>query len=494
MDSPMDDVASVIDTDLDKHSELGDYVTWNTTANPDKVGALVAEWPVVGPYTNLDASSPYDWLPFETTIVPNGDLDKYDCPMPPALVAFKIADDGLGYFKAVDKGDVYYKIVDPDIGEIGDEGIAYTNPFYALCIPANPWLNSVSFVNDGRYLWNTWDDDDGWYDLWTFVDWNIDCTMVKVYSDNHGEAMVWLNGDLGYDLSGTANWTDGVDSGTVTGWTKWTEKVSQGADVTVGSTVVQARALYPYFEVDKPVYSNTVSKTWDWGEEKLVDIYQLGSLANPPLEDDFTHKLIIVWLKDRDGLAAEGLTLRWTLLGDGVLLDGTEAGGVNEFDDVMPMTVIDDTHATSVSWLADNDTYGKWWVAAQHNGTCDGYAMAAIELLGSDAQVGVDVAIGYAEGTLIHPENNIDLTKPGFLDPPLKAGLNTGKYGGPSLPITDAITSIANNLVAIWWQDISGGWHCYQPGAPAWANDLSVLNSGDTYCVYVSADCDWLLF
>jgi hypothetical protein len=310
--------------------------------------------------------------------------------------------------------------------------------------------------------------------------------------------MVWLNGDSGYSTSGTAEWWDGEEWTTApwdtglgytinpTGWQNWTTIVSGGDKVRVGNSTVVASAKYPYFRSDPALYSNEVTKDWTWGGEKLVDVLQLTPVQGGI---EFGHKLVLLWLKDRDGLAlgADGLTIEWQLMSDsgGVLMDSA----------AFPVTLsADNRQAESVSWIPTPAEISTLWNTTK-NGPC-GYALAGIEVLGAvpDPQVTLLVSIYTAEGILIHTEE-IDFGTQDMIDPLLTAGLNTGVYEGKAQSIVDATLTIGpegqNTLVAIWWQDNVGEWHAYQPGAPAWANDLSMLEPGNTYWVNVSADCLW---
>jgi len=204
-------------------------------------------------------------------------------------------------------------------------------------IPAHDAI--PAFVNNGGYDWSSFDRPYGPYIFWTIInrpDLNAAVptadpaghpTKVEVYSDNHGEAMVYLNGDWNLNLSGY--------------------NVNGAADVpygaTVGSTTVQAMADYPYFRKHQAILSNTVTKTWIWGGMVLgtdgksyldgtiapasliintTGNYQITTPggANPP--DDVgtsDKKMVWLWLTDRDGLpyGVNGAKVAWRITGGG---------------------------------------------------------------------------------------------------------------------------------------------------------------------------------
>jgi len=316
MDQPNDDIVA--------ESELGPYF--------DALANTIANSPVIGPYSSLDiyaaALSP---VLDRKTIVRNGKLNWWDAPMPPAKIELKIQDaadaDIAGFFKDTDKGEVYYLAGDP---------MVFTNPFYAIKIPASEFI--VPFVNNGGYDWDSWNwtYDYGDYNFWKIINQppgatpsNDDHpTKVEVYSDNHGEAMVYLNGDWNLD------W-DGLDEawGTV------------GIDIppatVVGNTTVVAGAEYPYFRGEHPkVLSLNVTKTWTWGKEvRGADDH--GVLAGTPYKDGsydpFDTRIVydvvatnsqtkIAWIFvcDRDGFPAEGEMITWELdsaFNQGTILD-----------------------------------------------------------------------------------------------------------------------------------------------------------------------------
>jgi hypothetical protein len=222
MDSPLDAVVS--------ESMLGPY----NSAGGATAGA------VIGPFSpgievataegwDVTSASP-DPLRAIKTVVPDGVVDRWDAPMPPAKVIFEITGGG-GCFQTSLKGEVYY--LNPD------GNMVYTNPFYQAMIPAHEAI--PPFVNNGGYDWRSFDTESP-YQFWTMVNQlpgNTPAdaehpTKVEVYSDNHGEAMVFYNRVWNTDLGPVA--------------------------------AVQARADYPYFRkhvslLSNPVIENLINTT-----------------------------------------------------------------------------------------------------------------------------------------------------------------------------------------------------------------------------------------
>ncbi|MGB6872799.1 MAG: Ig-like domain-containing protein [Dehalococcoidia bacterium] len=323
MCQPNDNIMSEIDSNLDHAEELGDYLEWTLDERPTRLdipGALVAQAPVIGPYSTLDTYSPtidHDYKLDRKTIVRNGKLNWWDCPMPPAKIVFKITE-GVGFFKDADKGDIYYEWVERDLNNPGPEGIVYTNPFYEEMIASSPFI--PPFINNGGYDWDSYGfevDSYGPYPFWDIINQLPGVTpydpqhptKVEVYSDNHGEAMVWLNGDWNLDLSA---WL------VVGGYDIPTGEI-------VGNTTVKAIADYPYLRKHLYVVSNDVEKTWTWGKDirgndpepndppdtrMVFQVDDVVSCLNPELTN---YKMAFIWACDRDGFPVVGERVEWNL-------------------------------------------------------------------------------------------------------------------------------------------------------------------------------------
>jgi PKD repeat protein len=181
--------------------ELGPYDGGVVTAGP--LGE--AEEPNIGPFNTVQQWSVNDlWIAeantvptshplyyFRNTVVPDGELDWFDAPMPQALVIFDIdrystALGEIPTLSELDKGALEgYGIV----------GLEFQSPFYMVEIPSH-------WAIPGGYNWNSWGTD-GPYDYWTDLvidkiipdttEDPIDTMDVEVYSDNHGIAAVTID-------------------------------------------------------------------------------------------------------------------------------------------------------------------------------------------------------------------------------------------------------------------------------------------------------------
>jgi len=181
----------------------------------------VAAYPVVGPFSpGLEVMTNTGWAAAITstdalrpnkTVVPDGVINAWDAPMPPAKVAFEITNpanvaidgvmQGVGYFKDAWKTGIYY------INSANNIPTTYTNPFYFANIPAHQLIPPTNA--SGGYDWDSFGinnphDAMGAYPFWKIINEpdgtivpqdSASPTKVEVYSDNHGEAMVYLNGD-----------------------------------------------------------------------------------------------------------------------------------------------------------------------------------------------------------------------------------------------------------------------------------------------------------
>jgi hypothetical protein len=255
------------------------------------------------------------------TAYPDGDVDMWDAPMPPAVVS--VAIRGTGFLREVFKDEVYY-LGTPNGAQ------TYPNPFYISNIPDSPFI-SASAVGGG-YLWNSWGNDgpqaaagnwassgtgangDGPYRFWkaaiigansagigdslTATDqselalirgYHNDPSIARdlvVYSDNHGEFMVAANGDFKTDL--TACQTNTLSLG---------KHCAPGDKV--GTGTITATVDYPDFRKHFPVLSNAATVDWTWGGYKDVTVVDGET-------DQF--KYIVFHGMDRDGFCSAGST------------------------------------------------------------------------------------------------------------------------------------------------------------------------------------------
>ncbi|MEX2390972.1 MAG: hypothetical protein WD904_05185 [Dehalococcoidia bacterium] len=247
------------------------------------------------------------------TVFPDGAINKYDAPMPPALVRFLLV--GAGFLKGADKDDIYP---------------SNSNPFYVTHIPAEPYIAPINSDLSG-YQWNSWGGaggKSGQYDFWDdladhgpevvscpgltgasgCVNSNVDCPpnnlvpvpdgegcltggykLTKVYTDNHGEAMTWVNGDADLTFAACDQSAGATDDDhhivLLNGY------YCEEGD-TVGSSTVSASVDYPDKRKHFAIASNDVTITWLWGGNKEVTIV-------PTTEAQFNY--VVLHLTDRDG-------------------------------------------------------------------------------------------------------------------------------------------------------------------------------------------------
>lgn len=362
-------------------------IHWDIMCNPDgsvtastplgdyyKGATLVGKADVIGPFSpGLEVMTPAGWEIVNTvcdpcrpmnTVVPDGKLNWWDAPMPPAKVIYQIQDAGanpnkneMGYFKAAMKTDIYYMM--------SGASIVYTNPFYCEMIPAHQAI--PAFINNGGYDWNSFDEAYGPYNFWEFINQNRYLpivassdpaghpTCVEVYSDNHGEAMVWLNGDWNQYMAGDPNYLN-----------KGANDVPYQA--VIGTTTVQATVDYPYSRLHQAFQSNMDVKTWLWGGLILgadEHVYANGAHSDgdatrmvlsagtwtgypngktgsyPNEAASSKDKVVWLWVTDRDGLrcGVEGDMVVWTITprtGTGVKISDrtceTPGNGISQYN------------------------------------------------------------------------------------------------------------------------------------------------------------------
>jgi hypothetical protein len=189
------DIMDGMGDDVGSANPLGPYYNVNSLDGE-------AHFPVIGPFSTLQpimidpvtglpvwdatATVPADATvgppPLRTTVVPNGVLDFWDCPMPPAKIIFNIRAGTGGLVDAVSTPC-----------PAGD----FCLPFYAEEIPASQFIPPLG-APEG-YSWDSWNwgtgDPIGPY--WFFTDLGLtpgEDQALEVYSDNHGLALVLVNG------------------------------------------------------------------------------------------------------------------------------------------------------------------------------------------------------------------------------------------------------------------------------------------------------------
>jgi len=386
---------------------LGAYFKWikdhdgkDIKITADNIGR---SWPVVGPFSpGLELMTTNGWknsndghdanrkvklvngvVVLDTTgtgiqtVVPDGKLNVWDAPMPSAKIIFQIqkseSNTGVaGYFKSAMKTDIYYlgtvkvdaktgiasvSYTYPGVTSMGQpvvvKGPVYTNPFYQALIPAHESI--PCFINNGGYDWNSFLPSYGPYKFWTIINQSAykplvatsdpagHPTVVEVYSDNHGEAMVWLNG----------NWNLALGSYVKEGIT-----VDIAPNTNIATTTIQATADYPYSRGHQVFQSNKDTKTWWWGGQILgTDEHQYwGPSGNRPktltsdtrmvlsvggfIESSIQgtapnqsalspDKMIWVWVTDRDQSrrGVNGAKVTWSIAQTGLAQIASDPSG-----------------------------------------------------------------------------------------------------------------------------------------------------------------------
>jgi hypothetical protein len=333
------------------------------TAGPNTCGGPPAAGTEAGPMSLLDpapavvgvnpgcadSSAPLVTGGFRNTTLPDGVINAADAPMPPAEVHLLLT--GSGFLKAADKEHIYG---------------ATARPFYVTHIPAEPWIT----VAGSNYRWNSWGvgPNSGLYDFWQVADHSLEvisCPGVSnpaapgavedfnaltqpcidpltglpaggvhtggyknilVYTDNHGEAMAWANGDA--DLT----FADCIAAGTDPVAALNLKEVVGGffcqPDDVVGTSSIRALVNYP----DKqgkhyPLLAGPVEITWVWGGEKGVQTVATGGGV---------FHYVIFSATDRDGFCNPSPSFhpvfgeRVDFLidsGDGTIIEGAAIGG-----------------------------------------------------------------------------------------------------------------------------------------------------------------------
>jgi hypothetical protein len=154
------------------------------------------------------------WYSRRNTVVPDGVMNPWDCPMPQALVDFQIT--GLENVADADLSTLYKC----DLEGYGVNAVNgdFESPFYLMEIPAHRNIPA----ND--YAWQSWDGD-GPYEMWTdlFVrdiddnePFDINDDDVEVYCDNHGIAGVTaeaIDEDGSVTIVATADYPAGLKKG-----------------------------------------------------------------------------------------------------------------------------------------------------------------------------------------------------------------------------------------------------------------------------------------
>ncbi len=284
--------------------------------------------PVVGPFSLVDGPNPGDSKAlnpgefggldreFRETWLHDGVIDAADAPMPPALIRLRLT--GSGFIRPADKINVY-----PE----GD------NPFYRSAIPDSPFITPLNADGSG-YRWNSFGagPKSGPYIFWTSVASSGAEVLsqpgdvatggfkdLSIYSDNHGEAAAWVNGDadLTFDDCLTTG-SAGLGDHNIVSLSGF---FCRPGDV-AGEASLVASADYPDKRKHFPLQSNTVTLTFEWGGEKAVQIVE---------GEHSQFNFVVLRVTDRDGFCADSPSLH-PVLGEDVLFEIDSPTGIIEAD------------------------------------------------------------------------------------------------------------------------------------------------------------------
>ncbi len=295
--------------------------------------------PIEGPFSTLDNAGPTsaaissnaDGSP-RNTILRDGDIDRWDVPMPPAHV--RITVEGAGFIRQVRKQDVLFTgRVNGHHGDPATGGQDFTSQFYSWNIPDSKFMPpALGFPGNG-YFWDSWVDGAyaGWQaqpewlgwdlppsdpksaghgyadavdtslttadreelaairlaygqgsgDPWTDGEAKSISRIMHLYTDNHGELMFAANGDFKLDFAGCDATSPDIGPA-----------CSPGTNV--GMSTFAAIVDYPDFRGKHfPVQSGELEVAWLWNGYAEVTV-ERGATPD--------SQFIVVHMAARDGL------------------------------------------------------------------------------------------------------------------------------------------------------------------------------------------------
>lgn len=314
---------------------------------------------------------------------------------------------------------------------------------------------------------------------------------IYVYSDNHGEAMVWANGDAGLSFSGCqdAIGPDGVGDGTVVSIDGF---LCQDGDV-VGASTITATVQYPDFIKHSALSSNEVTVDWTWGGHKYVTVED-----DPGGTDLF--KYVVLHLADRDGFCGSSPSLH-PVLGEPVrfVIDGNPAGGI-PIDDAAQLGSITNGGYQADVVTFDTDDAANAAITVDDfiavDGECQAWVKLSNSLLGI---INIKVTAWDPEGTITW-DVLVDFT--GESEPQdLVAGWNLIVWAGedgiaPAAGLAAGTPSLTGKVSAIYgWEAATQSWLSYFPLAnnvPPALQNLTGLETDEAYWMYLlEAVADW---
>ena len=177
-------VVTTITPGLAEAPTIGPFNTTQRVAVEDEIVKWVA---IASVWADETIAFPFDeWTEDDVrnTVVPDGKIEWFDAPMPPAKIIFQATDD---LAPAPKFG------IEPYYDSVADEWFA---PYYSVEIPASMHIPVGGFPEG--YNWNSWgfltDDAMGPYDFWWDLDLSASDEKLEVYSDNNGIAYVYIVG------------------------------------------------------------------------------------------------------------------------------------------------------------------------------------------------------------------------------------------------------------------------------------------------------------
>ncbi len=338
-----------------------------------------------------DSKAPLVNSTFRETVLPDGDVDIWDAPMPPALVRLQLS--GAGFIRPADKNSTY---------PVGVEN----NPFYVTHIPSDPWISPINEDFTG-YQWNTWGPSaagkTGLYRFWSSLadagpqvlsqPGNVATggyKMIKIYSDNHGEAMAFLNGDADLTFNDCASSAAGAGHNIVLLDGVYCEK-----DDLVGVSTLNAVVDYPDKRKHFPLSSlQDVTVNWLWGGIKDVTL-EAGPDRDGDTNDNPSYTFAVLHLTDRDGFCAPSPSLHPVF---GERVDFLIDSGDGTITQAQASGVIAAGGKSATTVTFDSDAAGALTVKpVMVNGECQAWILVASTLL---HEVNVLITAYDPEGTV----------------------------------------------------------------------------------------------
>jgi hypothetical protein len=298
---------------------------------------------------------------------------------------------------------------------------------------------------------------------------------ISVYTDNHGEAMAYINGDLNL------------------GFDECPPDIAQGSphcdkDQVVGHSDVVATAIYPDNRKHPAVSSNVVHVDWTWGGYKIAEVLDT---------DVDSVKIVVIHLKDRDGFCAAPSAT--DPLGNRV-----RAVSINPVLGEEALFIIESADGAILSGAEDAVMITRQeWTATVFNPAARDFAGRLINagiaqpvLEEGECQVWVKVSNSLLTETnvvvtLYDPEGAISMDVPIDFSPEviiaLAAGWNLITWTASTQPVAEGLASIEGLWTALYgWVAPTQDWLRNFPDGPGIVINLVDLVEGEAYWIYVT--------